>query len=167
MSARALKHLAIQHDPGIADDRAAPRHRLILSTDARRSGGEAFPVKLRDLSETGTLIEADAPMAVGTSIIVDHPTAGEIAATVTWSGNGLAGLQFARRLSAAMVGDAVRISPVIWLPTLDRPRRAIDNAADVANDPPALPVARRMQIVVGFSLALWAVIATVAVALLG
>lgn len=166
MTARALKHLAIQHDPGIADDRAAPRHRLILSTDARRSGGETFPVKLRDLSQTGTLIEADAPIAVGTSIIVDHPTAGEIAATVTWSGNGLAGLQFARRLSAAMVGDAVRISPVIWLPTPDR-ATVINDAAAVANHPSALPVARRMQIVVGLSLALWAVMAMVGVALLG
>ena len=167
MSARALKHLAIEHDPGIADDRAAPRHRLILSTDARRPGGEAFPVKLRDLSETGALIEADAPIAVGTSITVDHPTAGEIAATVTWSGNGLAGLQFARRLSAAMVGEAVRISPVIWLPTLGRPSRAVGDAAPAANHPSTLPVARRMQIVVGLSLALWTWIATVGVLLLG
>lgn len=166
MPASVLQPLVLDED-----DRYAPRHRLLLTTDAHHPDGTAFQVRLRDLSELGMLIEADAPLAVGTRIVVIHPTAGEIVATVTWSGNGVAGLQFARRLSPAMVSRAIRASSVVWLPTTARPRPGLDAAINrpTGTSPLSaapLPISRRLQIVLGLSLALWGAIATTGIALI-
>ena len=162
---------ALAHQPlAIDDDRDSPRHRLMLMADARQPDGAAFPVRLHNLSETGMLIEAQAPLVVGTRIVVVHPTAGDIVATVTWRGNELAGLQFARRLPPAMVTQAIRGSSVVWLPV---PHRLTSDTGDDSTDTPnprapaPLPVARRLQVVLGLSLSLWAAIAAIGHALVG
>ncbi|HEX8572700.1 MAG TPA: EAL domain-containing protein [Allosphingosinicella sp.] len=71
-----------------------PRHRLIrngrLSLD-----GRDLPVRLRNISAGGAMIECEEQPAPGTPVSLDLEEAGNLAAEVRWSQRGQVGLHFA------------------------------------------------------------------------
>ena len=71
----------------------APRHGLIrLAT--LKSNGQSFPVRLRNISAGGALLESDRSLEPGSEVQLDLPGCGTIAADVRWSQSGRLGINF-------------------------------------------------------------------------
>ena len=91
--ARALA--AASCPPGeVAAFSRPPRHRLIR-TGTLEIGGESLPVRLRNISEGGAMIECDRALAPDTAVSLDLEEAGRLAAEIRWSARGQAGMRFA------------------------------------------------------------------------
>jgi diguanylate cyclase (GGDEF)-like protein len=72
-----------------------PRHRL-LRNGVVGAAGEEFPVRLRNISEGGAMIESDRPLAPEAAVLLDLEEAGRLEARVRWCQRGQIGLQFAK-----------------------------------------------------------------------
>jgi diguanylate cyclase (GGDEF)-like protein len=70
-----------------------PRHR-ILRTGALLWDGLRLPVRLRNISTGGAMIESDRAVAAGTPVALDLNEAGVLAAEVRWSKSGEVGMRF-------------------------------------------------------------------------
>ena len=71
------------------------RRGVDLAAMAYRSDGSGLPVKLRNISYEGCLLESEAAMAVGERITLALPRMGEIKAQVRWIAEaGKAGAKF-------------------------------------------------------------------------
>jgi diguanylate cyclase (GGDEF)-like protein len=84
-----------------------PRHRLIRMGNLR-IGDEAFPVRLRNISEGGAMVECDRPFAADTRVELDLDAAGLVAAEVRWCRRGQIGLKFERRFPLGRLARASR-----------------------------------------------------------
>lgn len=83
----------------------AVRHPLIWSGILHHDY-EWEPVRLRNISETGALVECSAEFPVGAGVFLDLGSAGRLAARICWSRGAQTGLEFAapfdiRKLSKA------------------------------------------------------------------
>ncbi|HLL30825.1 MAG TPA: PilZ domain-containing protein [Allosphingosinicella sp.] len=74
-------------------DRAAPRTNLLLAASAE-IGGRSLPVRIRNLSETGAMIEGAGLPDAGMPLILKRGDL-EVAATVAWAAGGRRGVRFA------------------------------------------------------------------------
>lgn len=81
--------------------RRKSRRALPLTTDALDSQGAMFALTIRNLSETGLLIETTAAIRVGDHIAIDLPHAGRTGARAIWTSEGLFGCQFDEPVSPA------------------------------------------------------------------
>lgn len=72
----------------------AVRHPLIWSGILHHDY-EWEPVRLRNISETGALVECSAEFPVGASVFLDLGSAGRMAAKICWSRGAQTGLEFA------------------------------------------------------------------------
>lgn len=80
------------NQPGTADPRAEPRTNLFLGA-VIRSAGLSLPVKVRNMSVSGALVEgADLPDEGAEVKLVRGSLA--LCATIAWSANGRCGLRF-------------------------------------------------------------------------
>jgi hypothetical protein len=82
-------------DPGLRP--RAPRKNLFLAASIR-SGALSTPVRIRNLSETGALIEASALPDVGGQLRLKRSEI-EIGGTIVWRSGNRCGLQFDGRIS--------------------------------------------------------------------
>jgi diguanylate cyclase (GGDEF)-like protein len=85
-----------------------PRHRLIRMGTLQH-GGTDLPVRLRNISAGGAMIECERPIATGSTVTLDLEEAGRLDAEVRWSLRGQIGLKFAepfelRRLARVRPG---------------------------------------------------------------
>ncbi|HEV2594862.1 MAG TPA: PilZ domain-containing protein [Sphingomicrobium sp.] len=80
--------------PEPANDRSADRHPLIWSGQLR-SGQHTCPVRLRNISSTGALVQCDRSLRDGADVILDLGDGCDLPAKVRWVVGDLAGLQFA------------------------------------------------------------------------
>ena len=80
-----------------AEHRAARRTNLMLAAEIECDGRRA-PVRIRNLSETGALIEGAFLPDKGT-ILVLHRANFHIGATIAWSGGGRCGIHFDKPIS--------------------------------------------------------------------
>jgi hypothetical protein len=80
-----------------AELRAARRTNLMLAAEIEQDGHRA-PVRIRNLSETGALIEGSALPEKGSALVL-HRSSFHIGATVAWSGGGRCGIHFDRPIS--------------------------------------------------------------------
>jgi len=71
-----------------------PRHRLIRNGTLLYEG-RTLPVRLRNISAGGAMIESDRPLDPGTPVELDLDEAGTLAAEVRWCQQGQVGLHFA------------------------------------------------------------------------
>jgi EAL domain-containing protein (putative c-di-GMP-specific phosphodiesterase class I) len=71
-----------------------PRHSLIR-TGTIEVGGEALPVRLRNISAGGAMVECDRAMIPETPVRLDLDEAGTLDAEVRWSSHGRVGMRFA------------------------------------------------------------------------
>lgn len=87
--------------------RSETRRHLLFATTARGEDGDSQPVLVRDISESGLLLETEEGALLDRSITVLLPEAGEVAAQVIWQGDKLAGCRLQGHLSQVAI-DAVR-----------------------------------------------------------
>ena len=80
-----------------AEHRAARRTNLMLAAEIELNGVRS-PVRIRNLSETGALIECAVPPDKGAAIVM-HRATFHIGATVAWSGGGRCGIHFDQPIS--------------------------------------------------------------------
>jgi hypothetical protein len=147
-----------------ADERNAERYRLLLPASAEAPEGGLVDVTVHDLSTSGFLVETEAPLSVGSEIILDIPGAGSVAAQVAWSSGNFFGGQFETPLSPSGVSAAFSASRVVWPnfaagSAADRNMvTAEDFSAEAAQDaeqPDRAPFPVRMRVIIGVSLLLW------------
>ena len=99
-----LAQIAI--DPHSDEQRRTPRRTLRLDVD----GGATATV--RNLSETGLLIESPDALAVGDRVSLDLPVAGLAEARVIWERAPFYGCEFARPVSRAVISAALLRAPI-------------------------------------------------------
>lgn len=78
---------------GSAEDRVAPRTNLLLAATAE-VGGRSLPVRIRNLSETGAMLEGAGLPEAGMPLILMRGDL-QVAATVAWVAGGRRGVRFA------------------------------------------------------------------------
>ena len=96
------------------EHRTASRHPLIWSGILHYDFHSA-PVRLRNISSTGALIEFEVPLPVGAEPLLDLGAAGTVFATVTWVVGDQAGLRFHSPFDMALLAQSrPQIAPVKW-----------------------------------------------------
>jgi hypothetical protein len=101
----------LRTDPGPGDRRRASRRTLRLEI----SGGEAAAAGravVRNVSETGLLLETSEPLQNGDTLSVELPKAGAVVARVIWCRAPYFGCEFAAPVSRGSVSAALLISPL-------------------------------------------------------
>lgn len=96
----------ISLDPQTDEQRRTPRRTLRLDV----AGGATATV--RNLSETGLLIESPDALEVGDRVSLDLPAAGMAEARVIWARGQFYGCEFARPVSRAVVSAALLRAPI-------------------------------------------------------
>ena len=96
----------VDFDPQTDEQRRTPRRTLRLDVD----GGATATV--RNLSETGLLIESPDALEVGDRVSLDLPVAGPAEARVIWARAPFYGCEFARPVSRAVVSAALLRAPI-------------------------------------------------------
>ena len=86
-------------DSAAPDARRGPRFRVLLVARLLTTSGERR-VKLRDISAEGAMVEGDRLPAPGTDVMLRRGSLEQIA-TVVWSKDGRAGLEFDEPLTEA------------------------------------------------------------------
>lgn len=81
------------------------RHPLIW-TGLIHYNHDTWPVRLRNISVNGALIEASVDLTVGTELLLDLSEAGTVFASVAWSGGNIAGLQFEDAFDLRQLAEA-------------------------------------------------------------
>ena len=87
-----------------------PRHRL-LRNGVIEHAGDVLPVRLRNISAEGAMVECERPLPADSRILLDLDEGGRLNAEVRWSQRGQLGLRFdrafeLRSLSRAKAGAA-------------------------------------------------------------
>ena len=141
------------------DSRGRLRRKLLLEVDASTPAREAYRTVVRNLSETGLLIETTAALALGDLIEVDLPRAGAAAATVMWNSDRLFGCNFAEDLSAGAVSAA--LLQAASQPHAAGPGTVIGPAPEAALPTEKLSLPTRAWTITGLALLSWAVVAAV------
>ena len=99
-----LAHVAF--DPQTDEQRRTPRRTLRLDVE----GGATATV--RNLSETGLLIESPEALEVGDRVTLDLPAEGITEARVNWAHGQFYGCEFVRPVSRAAVSAALLRAPI-------------------------------------------------------
>jgi hypothetical protein len=105
-----------REDSAARDDhrRGEPRHPLIWSGTAHFNHQSA-PVRLRNISATGALIESSLALPEGAEMLLDLNEAGSIFATVSWALGDQAGLRFNDRYDMKQLARAKpELASVNW-----------------------------------------------------
>lgn len=84
-----------------ADQRRSPRRALRLLTQAARDTGGDDAMLIRNMSETGLLLESGIALAIGDRLEIDLPHAGRVRAKVIWASGRMFGCQFDAPVSPA------------------------------------------------------------------
>jgi len=96
------------------EQRVAHRHPLIWSGTLHYDF-HSSPVRLRNISSTGALVEFQVPLPVGAEPLLDLGAAGSVFATVTWVVGDQAGLKFHSAFDLASLAQArPQIAPLKW-----------------------------------------------------
>lgn len=100
-----------------AEHRKAERHPLIWSGELRH-GSHRCPVRLRNISATGALVQCTRALRIGSDVILDLGDAGELWVTISWVVGDHAGLRFAEPFDLEQLS---RCNPRVTAPSWLRP----------------------------------------------
>lgn len=163
-----------------AENRASDRRVLRLEARVAISGGENG-IQVRNLSQSGLLLEGVAGVATGSEIEVELRGGTRHRAEVMWADDALFGCRFLTPLSKAQLSAALlRSAPLAPAPTAQplTPAHALATLREHWDDAPEeeaasprpfsgkLPLGRRLWIIGGLGMAGWAVPAAAAWVLL-
>ncbi len=116
-----------------ARDRVAPRTNLLLAATAE-AGGRSLPVRIRNLSETGAMVEGAGLPEAGMPLLLMRGDL-QVAATVAWAAGGRRGVRFA---GPTPVHEWTGGKPRAIDFTVLRDQRRVDSIqAEARADPPA------------------------------
>ena len=101
----------LYHDPRAGEQRGAARRSLRLEVEGSSVVGLSRAI-VRNLSETGLLLESETALAVGEELLVELPQAGTVPARVVWARKPFFGCEFVRPVSRAAVSAALLKSPL-------------------------------------------------------
>ncbi|WP_375290612.1 PilZ domain-containing protein [Qipengyuania sp.] len=168
-----LSHALTASFADSAEQRISDRRVLRLQAQIATPSG-AGGIQVHNLSKTGMLVEADAPVTVGESIEVELPGGATCRAEVVWADDALFGCRFSQPLTKANLSAALlRSEPQ----ALETPAQTITHeearakletywateSAEAANDKEAkLPIGVRALTITGLALVGWAVPAATA-----
>lgn len=124
--ARSFPDVAIECSAAVVDNEATEkehghrrgdsRHPLIWSGHIHFNH-DSTPVRLRNISAKGALIECAVPLPVGAGLLLDLDEAGSIFGTVAWTLGDQAGLTFDRVFDLNDLAKArPTVAPVRWSP---------------------------------------------------
>lgn len=122
----------IRIDPQDTEQRRNQRRTMRLSVESANARAAASAT-VRNLSETGLLIEADDAFAVGDTVTLRLPMTEAVEATVIWTRAPFYGCQFAAPVSRAVVSAALLRSPI------DEPAVALLGPVDTTWQLSAIP----------------------------
>lgn len=126
---------------GSIEDRAAPRTNLLLAATAE-VGGRSLPVRIRNLSESGAMVEGAGLPEAGLPLILMRGDL-QVAATVAWAAGGRRGVRFA---GPTPVNEWTGGKPRPIDCTGLRDQRRVDAIqAEARADPPALRALRASE----------------------
>jgi len=129
--------------------RLTPRRRLSLGAVLPKTGD---PAVIHDLSTNGILIETKADLATFEQLHLELPEVGAVVATVTWNSGQYFGCEFHAPIPPAAISAALLRSPFETLAdTVER-----DHERQVPDE--RYPLGVRLRVILGSSLALWALI---------
>lgn len=94
-----------EKEPSGPEQRGGPRHPLIWSGVLHHDFA-SNPVRLRNISTTGAMIECLAPLHVGAEPLLELGGEVQISATVTWIAGDTAGLRFTGPFELARLADS-------------------------------------------------------------
>ena len=108
----------LSEEEDVSDEhRRERRHPLIWSAVVHHDY-QSNPVRLRNISSSGALIECQTPLRVGAEPLLDLGEAGQVFATVTWAVGDQAGLKFQEPFDLNQLARAKpELAPARW----DRP----------------------------------------------
>jgi diguanylate cyclase (GGDEF)-like protein len=109
-----------------------PRHRLIR-TGTLEFAGQSLPVRLRNISEGGAMIECGRDLPPATPVRLDLDEAGRLDAEVRWSARGQVGMRFAAPFTLSRLARraGLRAAPKVLKPNyLEGPAAAPAPIAD-------------------------------------
>lgn len=147
--------LAHLESSGIQSDRrSSGRHVLKLRVAGSTPSQSAAVVLIHDLSQTGLLIETPGNLEVGSDLEIDLPEMGVCQARVIWNSGHYFGCQFHSPISRAGLSAALLKNPAEVHP-------ASVTDEDVGPDEEKFPLRTRAGIILGLTLASWAMILAV------
>lgn len=146
-----------------AEKRYAPRKAVALTLRAWVAGEER-QVTVRDLSNTGFLVETTPPLTLEQTIELELPHEGPKEANVVWAGDEMAGCTFVGTISKASISAALLKSEVL----VEQPI-AFEQTSYEAEDYETnkLPVPARLAIIGVGSVMAWAPLVLIGAALIG
>ena len=101
----------LYHDPRAGEQRGAARRSLRLEVEGSTVVGQSRAI-VRNLSETGLLLESETMLAVSEELLVELPQAGAVPAKVVWARKPFFGCEFVRPVSRAAISAALLKSPL-------------------------------------------------------
>ncbi|ARU17763.1 PilZ domain-containing protein [Croceicoccus marinus] len=107
----------------LRDGRTKIRRIIQIEVEAR-TGHDGSPAIVRNLSETGLLLETRASLEPNDILYIDLPISGECAAEIVWIDGVRHGCRFLAPIPKATVSAAELLSP-----HLDRPKDVRDEAS--------------------------------------
>ena len=121
----------VEDQPTSDEHRRERRHPLIWSGVVHHDY-QSNPVRLRNISSTGALVECQTPLRVGAEPLLDLGEAGQVFATVTWAIGDQAGLKFQDPFDLAQLANAKPdLAPARWdRPSYLQPGPAADSPWD-------------------------------------
>lgn len=137
-----------------ASRRSSPRRKLRLGSTIVSDSQE---VVIHDLSATGVLIQTAAKLESFDDLEVDLPEVGATHAFVVWHSGDYYGCEFARPIPRAAISAALLRNPIPAPPTPDD-EDAIVLDLDHDAPPNELSFSVKMRVILGLSIALWAII---------
>jgi hypothetical protein len=140
--------------------RSSPRRTLHLQSTLADGGEE---VVIHDISHTGLLLETTALLTERQALDVELPEVGIVQANVIWRSSRFVGCRFASPVSQAAVSAALLRNPIARPGEMSEERAweklgELCEVPENARDRTALPIAAKASIIIGASLALWALI---------
>jgi hypothetical protein len=93
---------------GLVDRRNPPRRVLTLAAVTSNPKGDELPVTIRDISQTGFLIETNGmALSKGELININLPNKGLVSARVVWANERLFGCEFDEEISSGAISAAL------------------------------------------------------------
>lgn len=94
-------HATIEARENIGSQRGTARMRMRIEAPGSLGTGQGTTVVIHNLSTTGMLIETTSDLTIGQRIMVALPEVPDLAATIVWRSEALAGCRFDHPLSRA------------------------------------------------------------------
>jgi hypothetical protein len=138
-----------------ADDRRSQkRRRLHLEAALATSSDE---VMIHDISATGVLLETDAELEPFESLQFDLPEIGATQAVVIWSSGRYFGCEFTTPISKAAISASLLRAAVEPAPVAEPEVLELGDTDEIHGER-GLSFATKGRVIVGLSIALWALI---------